>query len=98
MENTIGNQAIKIACIQVIPGKELDVKSSLEMACRNLEIKKYVLLKGFGTFDIILFYETEDLGFHLSKAGPIPNVLKSNLLLCYPYKSSKRQKNVQFTR
>ena len=87
MENSIGNQSIKIACIQTIPGEELDVKSSFEKACKDVGIKKYIFLKGFGTFDIILFYLTEGLGFHLSKAGPIHKVLKSNLLLCYPYKS-----------
>ena len=87
MENSIGNQSIKIACIQTIPGEELDVKSCFEKACKEVGIKKYIFLKGFGTFDIILFYLTEGLGFHLSKAGPIHKVLKSNLLLCYPYKS-----------
>jgi len=85
MQNSIGNESIKIACIQTIPGAELEVKSSFEKACKTVGIKKYIFLKGFGTFDIILFYLTEGLGSHLSKAGPIHKVLKSNLFLCYPY-------------
>lgn len=89
MKNSIGNMAIKISCMQVIPGEELNVKSSLESACSSVGIKEkeFVILKGFGTFDIIMFYLTKDLGFNLSKAGPIHNVLKSNLLLCYPFKT-----------
>lgn len=86
-EDSIGNGAIKIACIQTVPGWELEVKADLEEACRNLEINRYHFLKGLGNFDIILLYAAEDFGVLLRKAGPIPNVLKSNLLLCYPYLS-----------
>ena len=86
MENLIGDQAVKIACFQVVPGEELNVKFELQKACVRAHIKKYVFVKGFGTYDIVLFYLVKDLGFHLTKTGLIHNILKSNLLLCYPFR------------
>ena len=92
MHNSVAAQALKIACVQVVPGEELQVKSDLETACKRVGIEKYILLKAFGTFDIILLYFIRDLGFHLSTAGPISNILKSNLFLCYFYRSSNINK------
>jgi hypothetical protein len=85
--NSIGKGAIKIAFIQTLPGYELQVRSELEAACEEKlqGIKKYAILKGLGNFDIILVYLTEDFDSHLRLAGPIKNILKSNILLCYPY-------------
>nr|WP_320016070.1 hypothetical protein [uncultured Desulfobacter sp.] len=86
MENTIGDGAIKIACIQCIPGSEWQVKDDLKKACSiSKNIKDFTFLKGIGSFDIILVYWTEDFGSQLREAGPIDNILKSNLFLCYPY-------------
>lgn len=86
MENTIGDGAIKIACIQCIPGSEWQVKDDLKNACLKSEnIKDFTFLKGIGSFDIILVYWTKDFGSQLREAGPIDNILKSNLFLCYPY-------------
>jgi hypothetical protein len=86
LDNSIGDGAIKIACIQTIPGYEGKVKSELEMACEESpEIHDFTLFKGIGSFDIILIYLTNDFGSHLRTAGPIKHILKSNLLLCYPY-------------
>lgn len=85
--NSIGKGAIKIAFIQTLPGYELDVRSELKDACEKKlhGIKKYAILKGLGNFDIILVYLTENFDSHLRLAGPIKNILKSNVLLCYPY-------------
>ena len=92
MENRIGDGAIKIACIQAVPGYEIKVKNALETYCENDEnIQHYITFKGFGTFDIILLYITEDFGNHLRFAGPIPHILKSNLLLCFPFQSRSAQ-------
>jgi hypothetical protein len=86
LENTIGKGAIKIACIQCIPGYEWDVQSELEILCRNnKKIQDYTFLKGVGSFDIILIYQTEDFGPQLRESGPIDHIIKSNLLLCFPF-------------
>ena len=86
MKNSIGNGAIKIACIQTIPGMELQVKNQLKDACENdSDVELYLFLKGIGNFDIVLLYLTSDFGSHLRRAGHIPGILKSNILLCYPY-------------
>jgi hypothetical protein len=89
MEKTVGNGAIKIACIQTVPGKEFDVYNEFDQACsyykKKGELIDYSLMKGIGNFDIILVYASNDFNFHLRKAGPIEYVLKSNLLLCYQY-------------
>ena len=90
MENSIGNGAIKIACIQTIPGMELQVKEQLKAACEeDSEIEAHLFLKGIGKFDIILLYLTNDFGSQLRRAGHIPGILKSNILLCYPYFNKK---------
>lgn len=86
MENTIGDGAIKVACIQCIPGFEWQVQKELNDSCINSDnIKDFTFLKGIGSFDLILIYWTKDFGSQLREAGPIKNILKSNLFLCYPY-------------
>ena len=86
LEVSISASAIKIACIQTIAGYEGEVKSELTAACEtSSEIQDFTILKGFGSFDIILLYLTNDFGPHLRETGPIDYILKSNLLLCYTY-------------
>jgi len=93
VENSIGERAIKIACLQVFPGYEYEVKSRLADACEKQdEVEEYIFLKGVGNFDLIIMYATEDYGYHLRTAGPIKKILKSNLLLCYPYLKKDTQK------
>jgi len=89
MKDSVGNEPIKIACIQTAPGKEMQVKEDLQAACRSLGIKRYLFLKGLGSFDIIFLYATDDFSVNLRQAGPIFGILKSNLLLCYPYAKKK---------
>ena len=83
MHNTIGKAAIKIACVQTIPGEELKVKHLFDKAAKDLRRK--MAFKAFGSFDIVYIYETDDFESDLTKAGPIPGVLKSNLFLCHEY-------------
>ena len=86
--SSIGKGAIKISFIQTIPGYEGLVESELQSACKKIAtIDDYVFFKGLGSFDIILVYATKDFGSNLREAGPIKHILKSNLLLCYPYLS-----------
>ena len=93
MIDSISNTAIKLALIQTVPGEEFNVRNKLKEACeQEPKIKKAIFLKALGCFDIIVIYLTDDFGYHLSKAGPIDNILKSNLLLCYSYLSSDVEK------
>ena len=93
MIDSILNTAIKLALIQTVPGEEFNVRNKLKEACeQEPKIKKSIFLKALGCFDIMVIYLTDDFGYHLSKAGPIDNILKSNLLLCYSYLSSDVQK------
>lgn len=85
----IGNNAIKIACLQVKAGFEFRVANELKEACNNQEgIINFVLMKGFGIYDIILLYEVSNFDFHLSKAGPIEGIIASTAFLCFPYLGS----------
>lgn len=89
MKNTIGDGAIKIACIQTLPGHEFAVKEQLEIACNSMpEISNHLFLKGLGSFDIVLLYATNGYGSLLRKIGPIKGIVRSNILLCYPYMGS----------
>jgi hypothetical protein len=87
LESTIGNEAIKVAYIRTLPGAEFDVAKRLREECERLKPHRYALLKGFGAFDITLLYSAPSFDFHLTKAGPIKGILKSNLFLCFPYLS-----------
>ncbi len=90
MQNTILEDPIKIVGIQTVPGKELEVKSNLEKACKDSQnIDSYLFYKGVGSFDIILIYATKDFGPHLRTAGPINGILKTNLFLCYSFLNNK---------
>ena len=72
-----------MACIQTLPGAEFDVAEDLKKACKS---RPHILLKGFGSFDIILLYATPSFASgDLTKAGPISGIIKSNLFLCFPY-------------
>lgn len=83
MDITIGAEAIKVACIQTVPGKELVVKEKLKKACDKLKIKQYHFLKCFGGYDIVLFYVVKGYGSRLRKGGPVGNIIKSNMWFCY---------------
>ena len=79
----IGQEPIKITFIQTLPGSEFQVAQELAKACGDS--KKFAILKAFGGWDIILLYPS-DFGFDLTKYGLIPGILKSNTLLCLPYR------------
>ncbi|RJO59866.1 hypothetical protein C4544_07565 [candidate division WS5 bacterium] len=84
--SSIGEGAIKISCIQTVPGYETDVQFELEEACKTIPtIERSVFFKGLGSFDIIAIYNTVDFGTNLRQHGPIKHIIKSNVLLCYPY-------------
>ena len=86
MNNTIGLGALKIACIQTLPGYEFSVRDELGQACIDSpDIIDYAFFKSFGSFDIVLVYLTEEFGAHLRKSGTIKGILKSTILHCYPY-------------
>ena len=86
MQDSIGEGALKIACIQTAPGRETEVKADLETACKeNKEVRDFSILKGIGTFDLVLIYSTSDFGANVRKAGPFKHILKSNALLCYSF-------------
>ena len=85
MEKRVGNNAVKIACLQTVPGKEFDVAKLLQEGCKGQGLEPPMLLKGLGSFDIIMFYRTPNFGPQLTKAGPISGILKSNLFLTFPY-------------
>ena len=90
MNCRLGNKLLKISCIQTLPGTEFDVVVKLKEECDRLKVEKRAFLKGFGAFDIILVYEPPegDFLFHLSAAGPIKNILQSNLFMCFNYELS----------
>lgn len=85
MENSIGEEAIKMACIQTLPGFEFEVAESIKKAFSKIDKREFVILKGFGSFDIILLYTTPSFDFYLTKAGPIKGIIESNSFLCFPY-------------
>ena len=85
MVNSIGDFAVNIALIQTIPGWESKVYNRFKKACIHANIHEFHFFKGFGTFDIILIYLTDNFGHHHIEEGPVPGVLKANLLFCYPY-------------
>ncbi len=86
MQDSIAPGAIRISLFQTIPGKELEVMGLLKKACKKEKIRDYVFFKALGTFDIALIYVAENFEVSLGPFGPIPNILKSNHLLCYSYK------------
>lgn len=89
----IGDSAIKVACLRVNPGTELEVINALKSACdKRDDIEHHVFMKGFGFYDIILIYDAPHFDFQLSEAGHIPGITSSNSFLCFPYfgSSSKR--------
>lgn len=90
MDKRVGDNAIKIACLQTIPGQEFEVAASFKKGCHDQKLEPPVQLKGFGSFDIIMFYKTPDFGPHLTKVGRIPGILKSNLFLAFPYVVSSK--------
>jgi len=86
MNDMIGEGALKIACIQTLPGYEFSVQRELERACKESpHITDYIFLKSFGSFDIVLVYLTTEFGAHLRKSGSIKGIIKSTILLSYPY-------------
>lgn len=88
MEWHIGSHAIRMCCIQTLPGSELSVANKLSEACQSLNIPNFAILKGFGSFDIILLYTAPDFEPLLTKAGLIKDILKSNLFFCFQYLSN----------
>ncbi|MHC1713270.1 MAG: hypothetical protein AB9872_14070 [Solidesulfovibrio sp.] len=81
----IGQKALKITLIQTVPGRELAVAAQLTMACKStVESDKFAIFKGLGGFDLILIYETNNFGSHLTPYGPIAGILKYNQLLSFP--------------
>lgn len=86
MQDSIAPGAIRISLFQTVPGKELEVAGFLKEACKREKIRDYVFFKALGTFDIALIYVAQDFEVSLGPFGPIPNILKSNHLLCYSYK------------
>lgn len=81
---TLGSDAIKIACIQTVPGKEYDVVRAFSSFFKG-DNSKFAAFKGLGTFDVIIVYQTPSFEYFFSKAGPIEGILKSNLFLCFPH-------------
>ncbi|MGD0399186.1 MAG: hypothetical protein ABSC04_09770 [Syntrophobacteraceae bacterium] len=93
----IGDTAIKVACVQTLPGAEFYVAAKLEDACRKLDFSPHLILKGFGSFDIVLLYATPNFSSpHLSMAGIIPGILKSNLFLCFSYSDERGASDKMF--
>jgi len=83
---SVGDNAIKVACLQVKPGYEKDVAKFLDKACeRDKRVKQHILVKGLGFYDIIVFYEVDTFEYHLSDYGPTDGITASNSLLCFPY-------------
>lgn len=87
--NHVGKNAIKMGCIQVLPGKEFRVVKALKKACQKIEGTKSIIFKGLGFYDIFLFYESEDFKSRLTPAGTIPGIINSNTYLCFPYLKSE---------
>lgn len=85
MTNTIGDDAIKITFIQTLPGEEFNVALSLEEACESVELTKYAIFKGFGTYDIIFIHASKDFDPELTKFGPISFILKTTKFFCFNY-------------
>lgn len=83
--NTIGKKAIKIACLQVVPGMEFDVARAIRDNSTRLPLAKVVIHKGFGFWDLVVFYEAENFDHILTKAGPIEGILNSISFLCFAY-------------
>ena len=82
---SIGNNPIKMALLQTVPGKEFEVILSLKQKLEDIHDESFAIFKGFGSFDVIIIYSTPSFGYHLTKIGPIDGILKSNLFLCFPH-------------
>jgi len=77
-----------MSCMQVLPGAEFDIVKELTIECKkqNLPDDQFVLMKGFGSFDIIFLYSEKTFDIHfITKSGPIRHLLKNNLFFCFPY-------------
>lgn len=81
--NSVGEKAIKMGCLQVLPGQEFQVVKALKEACKAKGTRN-VILKGLGFYDIFIFYECEDFKSHLTMAGTIPGIINSYTFLCFP--------------
>ncbi len=81
----IGKRAIKISCLQVRSGMEIDVSKALISACKQSDVENSFCMKGLGFYDIILMYDDVGFDFRVSNAGPIPGVISSNTFHSFPY-------------
>lgn len=80
----IGEKALKMACLQVVPGTEFFVVEDLQKGCEALKTP-YLVLKGLGYYDIFLIYESPSFEPFLTNCGPIRNILNSNVFNCFSY-------------
>lgn len=82
----VGEGAVKVAYIRVVPGEEANVYRSLDLACANDDgVSNYSILKSFGHNDLLVVYEVENFDFHLSEYGPIAGILSSYQSFSFPY-------------
>lgn len=81
----IDNHALQISCFQINPGAEQSVAKNLSDRCIHAGIERYCLLKGFGTFDIILINEAPNFEYQWVDGTPIDGVTKSSKFPCFSY-------------
>lgn len=72
----------KILCVQTYPGCELEVARQYSDRLTEASLS-HSILKGLGSFDLIIVYAVCSLKPALGKAGPISDVAKSNVFYCY---------------
>jgi hypothetical protein len=89
-----------MTCLQTLPGREFEVAEKLREGCeRKLgedpDNFRYVLMKGFGIFDIILLYKASSFDFSLTDLGPIRNISKSNEFLCFTYTNNNKDQPLE---
>ena len=92
MARKVSENAIKISLMQTLPGKEFEVAKGLRKACKKAGVKRFLILKGFGAFDIVFILEWKDFSPVLKDSGPINGILKTSRSFCFEYEGGVNKK------
>jgi hypothetical protein len=78
--------------MQTLPGKEFHVAEGLRKACKKAGVENFIILKGFGAFDIVFILEWKDFSQVLKDSGPIDGILKTSRSFCFEYEGGINKK------
>ena len=88
MSSKIGDTGYKISCLQVEPGYEFEVVNEFKLKIKQQNITDFIILKGFGTWDVITIHRQSNFESLLTKLGPIKHIVNTTTFFCFPYEIS----------